>query len=186
VITWPEKEFTKLTAAFVRCNKEDWQMLPNTFTALFAFPKDLGGLQIKLPRAILCSATWGHLTQCCQFDDGTRQLAEITYKVALEKYGCLDMEDLLSFPRKNAELNKKFCTRLIRQATQCTAAVFQPTWRTPRVHHKKGRPRAATSHESRPGKPSFCTSGARTITIVRSGTDNSIEQRAWQALRTLS
>ena len=37
---------------------------------------------------------WGHLTRCCQFDDGTRQLAEITYKDALEKYGCLDMEDL--------------------------------------------------------------------------------------------
>ena len=69
-------------------------MSPNMSTALFTFPKDLGGLQIKLPRAILCSAMWGHLTRCCQFDDGTRQLAEITYKDALVKYGCLDMEDL--------------------------------------------------------------------------------------------
>jgi len=69
-------------------------MSPNTSTALFTFPKDLGGLQIKLPRAIICSATWGHLTRCCQFDDGTRQLAEITYKHALEQHGCLDMEDL--------------------------------------------------------------------------------------------
>ena len=60
----------------------------------FHLLKDLGGLQIKLPRAILCSAMWGHLTRCCQFDDGTRQLAEITYKDALEKYGCPDMEDL--------------------------------------------------------------------------------------------
>ena len=94
VIIWPEKEFKKLTAAFVRCNKEAWQMSPNTSTALFTFPKDLGGLQIKLPRAILCSAMWGHLTRCCQFDDGTRQLAEITYKDALEKYGCRDMEVL--------------------------------------------------------------------------------------------
>jgi len=94
VIIWPEIEFRKLTAAFVRCNKEAWQLSPNTSTALFTFPKDLGGLQIKLPRAILCSATWGHLTRCCQFDDGTRQLAEITYKDALEKLGCLDMEDL--------------------------------------------------------------------------------------------
>jgi len=47
-----------------------------------------------MPRAIICSATWGHLTRCCQFDDGTRQLAEITYKDALEQHGCLDMEDL--------------------------------------------------------------------------------------------
>ena len=65
-------------------------MSPNTSTALFTFPKDLGGLQIKLPRAILCLAMWGR----CEFDDGTRQLAEITYMDALEKYGCLDMEDL--------------------------------------------------------------------------------------------
>ena len=47
-----------------------------------------------MPKAIICSATWGHLTRCCQFDDGTRQLAEITYKDALEQHGCLDMEDL--------------------------------------------------------------------------------------------
>ena len=92
VIIWPEKEFKKLTAAFVRCNKEAWQMSPNTSTALFTFPKDRGGLQIKMPKAILCSATWGHLTRC-QFDDGTRQLAEITYKDALEKHGCLDLVD---------------------------------------------------------------------------------------------
>jgi len=69
-------------------------MSPNTSTALSTFPKDRGGLQIKMPMAIICSAAWGHLTQCCQFDDGTRQLAEITYKDALEKHGCLDMEDL--------------------------------------------------------------------------------------------
>jgi len=62
--------------------------------ALFTFPKDRGGLQVKMPRAIICSATWGHLTRCCQCDDGTRQLAEITNKDALEKHGCLDMEDL--------------------------------------------------------------------------------------------
>jgi len=94
VIIWPEKEFKRLTAAFVRCNKEAWQMSPNTSTALFTFSKDQGGLQIKMPRAIICSAAWGHLTRCCQFDDGTRQLAKITYKDALEKHGCLDMEDL--------------------------------------------------------------------------------------------
>jgi len=94
VIIWPEKEFNELTAAFVRCNMEAWQMSPNTSTALFTFPKDLGGLQIKLPRTMLCSATWGHLIRWCQFDDGTLQVAEITYKEALEQHGCLDMEDL--------------------------------------------------------------------------------------------
>jgi len=47
-----------------------------------------------MPRAIICSAAWGHLTRCCQFDDRTRQLAEITYKDALEKHGCLGIEYL--------------------------------------------------------------------------------------------
>jgi len=36
-----------------------------------------------------------------------------------------------------------------------TAAVFYPDRRTPSVHHKKGRPSAATSHELQPGNPSF-------------------------------
>jgi len=94
VIIWPEKVFKRLTAAFVRCNKEAWQMSQNTSAAICTFMKDQRGLQIKMPRAIICSATWGHLTRCCQFDDGTRQLAEITYKDALEKHRCLDMEDL--------------------------------------------------------------------------------------------
>jgi len=93
-ITWPEKEFKKLTAAFVRCNKEAWHMSPNTSTALFTFPKDRGSLQIEMPRDIICSVTWGHLIRCCQFDDRTRQLAESTYKDALEQHGCLDMEEL--------------------------------------------------------------------------------------------
>ena len=47
-----------------------------------------------MPRAIICPTVWGHLTRCCQFDDGTRQLAQITYKDASEKHGCFDMEDL--------------------------------------------------------------------------------------------
>ena len=36
-----------------------------------------------------------------------------------------------------------------------TAAVFYPDRKRPSGHHKKGRPSAATSHESRPGNPSF-------------------------------
>jgi len=53
-------------------------------------------------------------------------------------------------------------TRLNRCARRCTAAIFYPNRRTPSVHHKNGRPSAATSHESRPGKPSFCILGLRT------------------------
>jgi len=57
-------------------------------------PKGPRRLADKNAQSKICSAAWGHLTRCCQFDDGTRQLAEITYKDALEKHGCLDMEDL--------------------------------------------------------------------------------------------
>jgi len=71
-----------------------------------------------------------------------------------------------SFPRKNADFLKRSHTRLYCLARQCTAAVFHPTWRTSLVHHKKGRPRAATSHESRSGKPSFWTSVVRTRPLV--------------------
>ena len=84
VIIWPEKKFKRLTAAFVLCNKEARQMAPNTSMALFTFPKDQRGLQIQMPKAIICPAVWGHLTCCCQFDDGTRQLAEITCQDALK------------------------------------------------------------------------------------------------------
>jgi len=44
VIIWPDQEYQRLTAAFVRCDKEAWQMSPNTSTALLIFPKDQGGL----------------------------------------------------------------------------------------------------------------------------------------------
>ena len=60
-------------------------MSPNASTVLFTFPEDQGGLHIKMSRAIICPAVWGHLTRCCQFDDRTRQLAEVTYKDALKK-----------------------------------------------------------------------------------------------------
>ena len=47
-----------------------------------------------MAQAIICPAVWGHLTRCCQFDDGTGQLAEVTYQDAVKMHGCLDMEDL--------------------------------------------------------------------------------------------
>jgi len=56
VIIWPEKEFKRLTAAFVRCNKEVWQMSPNTSTALFTFPNDQGVIVGAL-------VTWAIYTQ---------------------------------------------------------------------------------------------------------------------------
>ena len=78
--------------SFLNLRKYERMIEKITLPTLFTFPKDRRGLQIKMPRAIICSAAWGHLTRCCQIDDGTRQLAEITYKYALKKHRCLDME----------------------------------------------------------------------------------------------
>jgi len=80
---------------------------------------------------------------------------------------------MTSFPRKNADRLKKDRTRPNRPARRCTAAVFYPTWRTTGVHHKKGQPSAATSHEARPGNPSFCILCLRTSHTRWGKTDNS-------------
>jgi len=86
-----------------------------------------------------------------------------------------------SFPRKNADRLKKDRTRPDRPARRCTAAVFYPAWRTTGLHHKKGQPSAATSHEARPGKPFFASpASARAILVgVKQITRN---YRASQAL----
>ena len=76
------------------------------------------------------------------------------------------MYQLESFPRKNADRLKKDRRRPNRPATRCTAAVFYPAWRITGVHHKKGQPSAATSHEARPGKPSFAFSAIARATLV--------------------
>jgi len=94
VLIWPDKEIQTTHGSLCKMQQGAWQMSPNTSTALFTFLKDQGGLKIKMPWAIICPAVWDHLTRCCQFDAGTRQLAEITYKDAPEKHGCMGMKDL--------------------------------------------------------------------------------------------
>jgi len=49
------------------------------------------------------------------------------------------------------------------------------------VHHKEGRSTAATSHESRPVKPSFCISAPHRDHLIGGTTDRLVD-RAWQAL----
>jgi len=49
------------------------------------------------------------------------------------------------------------------------------------VHHKEGRSTAATSHESRPVKPSSCISAPHRDHVI-GGTTDKLVHRAWQAL----
>ena len=57
-----------------------------------------------------------------------------------------------------ANVLKMFAAGPIRKTIGRTAALSYPNRREPSVHHKEGRSTAATSHESRPVKPSFCIS----------------------------
>jgi len=68
-----------------------------------------------------------------------------------------------------------------------TAALSYPDWWTPSVHHKKGQPSTATSHESRPGKHIFLHLSVSPPWLASDcgRTDNS-EIQTWQALGTLS
>ena len=60
-------------------------------TCLFTFPKEKGGLQVKLPLGTLFTSVWGNLERCSQFDDGSRKLLAICYREALQENGCLDL-----------------------------------------------------------------------------------------------
>ena len=64
-----------------------------------------------------------------------------------------------SFPRKMANVFRMFAQDPFAKTIGRTAALSYPNRRAPSVHHKKKWPSAATSHESRPGKPSFCIFG---------------------------
>jgi len=74
-----------------------------------------------------------------------------------------------------ANIKKMFARDLIRYTTRGTAALSYPNRREPSVHYKEGRSVAATSHESRPVKPSFCISTLHRDLLTGDTTDNSID-----------
>ena len=89
-----------------------------------------------------------------------------------------------SFPRKMANVFKMFARGPIPGRT---AALSYPDWRTPSVHHKKGRPSTATSHESRPGNPSLCIFCLPHRGSPRTAVGQITRKiQAWQALGILS
>jgi len=52
-IDWPESDLKLLTAVWVRAYKNAWNLVKSTATCLFTFPRDKGGLQVKLPLSTL-------------------------------------------------------------------------------------------------------------------------------------
>ena len=71
-----------------------WDLSRSTATGLLTFPKEQGGLQVKLPMGTLFHATWGNLHRCSQFDDGTRQMMEFAYREALDTNCCHNLTEL--------------------------------------------------------------------------------------------
>jgi len=94
LIDWPEADLKILTSVWVRAYKNAWNLTRGTATCLFTYPREQGGLQVKLPLGTLFSSIWGNLERCSQFDDGTRQMLELTYREALSDNGCQDLLEL--------------------------------------------------------------------------------------------
>jgi len=94
LIDWPESYLKLFTAVWVRSYKNAWNLGKSTATCLFTFPREKGGLQVKLPLGSLFTSVWGILERCSQFNDSTRQMLAMCYEEALQENGCLDLLEL--------------------------------------------------------------------------------------------
>jgi len=93
-IRWPEADFKILTAIWLRAYKNAWNIGRSTAACLLIFPRENGGLQVKLPLVTLFDSMWGNLERCRQFDDGTRQMMKFAYQEALLDHACSNLLEL--------------------------------------------------------------------------------------------
>jgi len=91
LIDWSEPDLKLLTAAWVRAYKNAWNLGKSTANCLFTFPRDRGGLQVKLTLGTLFTSVCGNLERFGHFDDGTRQMLALCYQEALQENGCLHL-----------------------------------------------------------------------------------------------
>jgi len=61
LIRWPEADFKILTAVWLRAYKNAWNIGRSTAACLLNFPRENGGLQLKLPLVTLFDSLWGNL-----------------------------------------------------------------------------------------------------------------------------
>jgi len=94
LIDWPESDLKLLTAVWIRAHKNAWSLGKSTANCLFTFPRDKGGLQVKLPLGTLFTSVWGNLERCSQFDDSARQMLALCCQKALQENRCLDLLQL--------------------------------------------------------------------------------------------
>jgi len=79
LIRWPEADFKTVTAIWLRAYKNAWNIDRSTAACLLTFPRENGGLQVKLPLVTLSDSMWGNLERCHQFDNGTRPMMKLAY-----------------------------------------------------------------------------------------------------------
>jgi len=94
LIRWPEADFKILAAVWLRAYKNVWNIGCITAACLLTFPRENGGLQVKLPLVTLFDSMWGKLERCQQFDDGTRQMMKLAYQEALTNSACSNLLEL--------------------------------------------------------------------------------------------
>ena len=94
LIRWPEADFKILNAIWLRAYKNAWNIGRSTAACLLTFPRENGGLQVKLPLVTLFDSMWGNLERCHQFDDGTRQMMRLAYQEALTDNACSNLLEL--------------------------------------------------------------------------------------------
>ena len=95
----------------MRAYKLAWKLPPSTASCIFENPAECGGLQVTLPLGVIMQTLWTHLERCCQYDDGTKALAELEYKEALETFHCADLLELqeeLSLRRWRETMDNSF------------------------------------------------------------------------------
>jgi len=61
LIRWPEADFKILNAIWLRAYKNVWNIGRITAACFLTFPRENGGLQVKLPLATLFDSMWGNL-----------------------------------------------------------------------------------------------------------------------------
>jgi len=94
LIDSPESDLKLLTAVWIKAYKNTWNLGESMANCLFTFPRDKGGLQVKLPLSTLFTLVWGNLERCSQFNDGTRQILALCYEEALQENRCFDLLEL--------------------------------------------------------------------------------------------
>jgi len=84
-------DFKVFIAIWLREYKNAWNIGHSTAACLPTFPRENGGLRMKLPLVTLFDSMWGNLERCHQFDDSTTQMMKLAYQEVLPDNACSNL-----------------------------------------------------------------------------------------------